>query len=673
MRATIAQEGMITEADVSASGDGDGVTNEDLLVAIQSQNDISNRVQSSAESETDPVDYEEYSLDRDDVTDEMALILREYDEDADVLPDAMTPDDRGDVLSKEMLKTWVGWEESKMWAPPLNPDHVIKDERPDGMPHAVALTWGVLRYQDSDVVRVSEMVDVMDEDLGWTRTYMMNQGFEEEIKERVVQDPLEDSKYHTDYKLYDDRLYVVAAKAENALDRIEAAESFDTISSAKSDALRYGSMLDGRESIRYICDGRWDQMADDFADHVKEITADQKRVLAEQAVTDAEKQVVDIGEMMRGDESDVDVSDIRSVISQIESEKQSVQDMQSGVTNKADFTGTLSDLDSILSDAAVAMAHALTIEIRSMTDEIDESDDVLEIESTLDKIEGIADDAVEAVEDHATEDHSDVVDSVEEALSAAEDRHDDAREVALEREVAAAEEVEAKWADRANRVFEIAESPFSKVWMTDTYCIFRRHDAVVDDFEDHVADEVDYVMPLDYDWEHITMDELLLDSQIENVEEYVRDGMAIVNAVEDLDLDVIECREDAREQVAENVTVGGDSVSETFLETKIYNYSHAEDKELSAAVMVDEIDDADEFRADVASAVFEFESAVTGDDDDWWMLEEGKAHKFYTPGALRVDMREYTDFDRYLDPDEIKSSKFESRRPDDSESGSVEV
>lgn len=496
MRATIAQEAIITEVDASASSDSDsGVTNEDLLVAIQNQSDISNRIQGG-----DSDDESLYSVEDEGVTGEMAVILYEYNPDADVLSDAVTPDGRDDVLSREILKRWAEWNDVKeLWVPELNPDHVHEDHRPQGMSQAVALTWGVLRYESHSWVKASRMVDVMDEELGWTRSYMLNEGFKSEIKSCAVSDPLDDSKYITDNRALDKRMRVVGAKASSALERITTAESFSTISSAQSDAFRFGSILDSRGYMEMIGGGQWDQMADDFSNHVDAIVKQQKRVVANQAVTEAETLVADIGEMMR-DESGFDVSDILSNLSQITSEKQSVQDMQSETTNSVDFSDTLSDLDAVLSDAAVAVARGLTIEIRSMTDEIDESDDVVEIESALEEIEDIADDAVETVEEHATEEHCNVVDSVEEALAAAEDRHDEAREVALEREVAAAEEVESKWGKRALHLFELCGSPDSPIKPRGMHRVFKEYDEIMDEFPSRVTDEMEYVLDPDVDW-----------------------------------------------------------------------------------------------------------------------------------------------------------------------------
>jgi len=44
-------------------------------------------------------------------------------------------------------------------------------------------------------VKGSQLVDVVADDLGWTRNYMESNGFSTEIEEAVVQHPFDDSKY----------------------------------------------------------------------------------------------------------------------------------------------------------------------------------------------------------------------------------------------------------------------------------------------------------------------------------------------------------------------------------------------------------------------------------------------------------------------------------------------
>jgi len=52
----------------------------------------------------------------------------------------------------------------------------------------------------------------------------------------------------------------------------------------------------------------------------------------------------------------------------------------------------------------------------------------------------------------------------------------------------------------------------------------------------------------------------------------------------------------------------------------------------------------------VARAVYEYESAVNDEDGEWVIVEETKkSQRDPVPGVLRVDMREYTEFDESLD------------------------
>lgn len=749
MKASVAHGDLITEVDVSDPGEpgGSGVTNHDLLVAIQNVGSTQPHSYGGSTSTSD--DFQEYSVADERVTDEMAVVLNEYESDADVLSDAVTPDDRDDVLSRDVLKLWseyqdLDWE----FVPALNPDHVHEDHRPQGM--AVALTLGVLRYNDKSTVTASQMVDVVADDLGWTRNYMESNGFVSDIKEAAIENPLNDSKYITDREKLDDVLFRVAAKADSALDTIETSASISKIESAKSTVFKHAFTLEEYNSMHRMADGEFEKIPDGLGAKLPSLVRNRKQEVSQSTVESARlrvdemrrmfsrfddvdglneirevmNQISDTADTVRDDlaENTLDDTDVSTILSEIDAvvseagvaagqaaadelqamsgvgDADDVEGIEEALTRvvddgedvktmvdsyvddmaDVDVSKVMTEIDAAVSDTAVTAGEAVTAEIQGLNTEFDAEMTVAKNEELLERIEGLAETARHLVEDHTTYDTdvSEVMAEIDAAVAAAEERHSEALEVAVEREAAAAREADEMWARRAMRVLEVAEMDDSPIWRDSVRAFAKDYIAYFEAMPDAVSDEVNGD-PLPLDEFKSRMWDLPEKSTVENAIEKAKYSMSVVEIVERLDLDEIEDRDEAYDAVSEmsldvvpEMYQDGDSLNDAALEQSIKHYSMCSAGLLDRICLHGDVDeDVESLREKVARAVYEYESAVNGDDGKWVMVEETKQTPYWTPGVLRVDMREYTEFDGTLDqrlwPD---STDWESRLPDESES-----
>ncbi|MEZ3165421.1 chemotaxis protein CheA [Halorubrum miltondacostae] len=752
MEASVAHGKLITEVDVSdpeTSGES-GVTNHDLLVAIQNAGTQSHNHGGSASTSDE---YQEYSVTDERVTDEMAVILDDYESDADVLPDAVTPDDRDDVLSRDILKLWSDYQNpDRNFVPSLNPDHVHEDHRPQGMSHAVALTLGVLRYNDKSTVTASQMVDVVADDLGWTKNYMESNGFVSEIEEAAIENPLNDSKYITDGHTLDDVLISVAAKADSALDTIETSSSITSIESAKSTLIDHALTLDDHNAMHRMADGEFEKVTNGLGTHLPPLVRNRKQEVSQSTVESARLRVDDMRRMfsefddvdglseirevmnrisdaaddVRGDldENTLDDTDVSTILSEIDSvvseagvaageaaadelqvmvsdvgDADDVEGIEESLTRvvddgedaktmvdsyvddmaDVDVSEVMAGIDTAVSDAAVTAGEAVTAEIQELNTGFDAEMTVAENEELLERIEGLAETARHLVEENTTYDTdvSEVMAGIDEAVAGAEERHSEALEVAVEREAAAAMEEDEMWARRAMRVLEVAEMDDSPIWRDGVEAFLEDMVAYFEAMPDAVTDETGDETALPVDEFQSRMWDLPEKSTVDRAIQKAKYSMSVVEIVERLDLDEIEDRDEAYDAVSEmSLDVvpdryqKGDSLNKAALEQSIKQYSMCSAGTLDRICLHGGVDeDSESFREEVACAVYEYESAVNGGSDKWVMIEETKQTPSWTPGVLRVDMREYTEFDGTLDqrlwPD---STDWESRLPDDSES-----
>jgi len=753
MEASVAHGKLITEVDVSGpdeSGES-GVTNHDLLVAIQNSGSTRSHNHGGSTSS----DESEFSAVTEGVTDEMAMISSNYDADADELPDAMTPDGRDDVLSREALKQWAEWaDHSARFVPKLNPDHVDSDHRPQGMTHAVALTRGVLAYREMGAVKGSQLVDVVADDLGWTRNYMESNGFSTEIEEAVVQHPFDDSKYIGDRDTAMDAFTAVGTRINSKIDTIESASSLSTIDSAYTDAVGYAYYLGENGSIDYIGD-RFSEMDGDFSPYLANLKQKREQEVSESTVESARLRVDELRRMfsefddvdglheirkvmnrisdtaddVRDDLAentleDTDVSDILSEIDVVVSEagvvageaaadelrvmtsvvgdaddvegvEESLSEIVDGgekakkmvdsyVDDMADVDvgDVMSEIDAAVSDAAVTAGEAVTAEMREMNTAFNGQKSVAENEDVLDQIEELGETARRLVEENTTYDTDvrEVMAGIDDAVSTAEERHSEALEVAVEREVPIAEEKEETWAQRTMRVLEVAEMDDSPMYRDSVNAIVDDYKEFVSDLPDAVKEEAsDISLPVSEF--HSRRKDLPTASGVSTAVKRAKYSMSIVEIVERLDLDEIEDRDEAYAAVSEmsldvvpDYYQDGGTIYKAALEQAISRYSKYSAGNVNwMCSHSDLVDDAESIRERVARAVYEYESAVNDEDGEWVIVEETKkSQRDPVPGVLRVDMREYTEFDESLDQrywsDE---TDWESRLPDESESESV--
>lgn len=748
MEASVAHGKLITEVDVSGpdeSGES-GVTNHDLLVAIQNVGSTQSHNHGGSTSSDEP----EVSVDAEGVTDEMYMVSTDYDPDADVLPDDLTPDDRDDVLSREALKQWAEWADHRArLAPKLNPDHVDSDHRPQGMTHAVALTMGVLAYREMGPVKGSQLVDVVADDLGWTRNYMESNGFPTEIEEAVIQHPFDDSKYIGDRDTAMDAFTAVGARINSKIDTIESTSSLSTIDSAYTDAVDYAYYLDENDSIDYIGD-RFSEMGGDFSPYLANLKQKREQEVSESTVK-SERLRVDELRRMFSEFDDVDgLHEIREVMNRISDTADDVRDdLAENTLEDTDVSDILSEIDVVVSEAGVVAGETAADELRVMVSDVGNADDVGGIEESLTRvvddgenakkmvdsnvddmadvdvgdvmaeidaavsesavtageavtaemqelntgfdaemtvaenneclsqIKNLAEIARHLVEENTTYDTdvSEVMARIDEAVAAAEERHSEALEVAVEREVPIAEEMDEQWARRTMRVLAEAERDDSPLWQDSVNAMVEDYKAFFSDVPDAVEDEIsDTALPVDEF--NSRRGDLPKQRTVNNAMRRAKFSMSVVEIVERLDLDEIEDRDDAYDAVSElsldvvpNTYQDGGTLHKAALEQSIDNYSKYSADDLDLICLHSSVDDdVESLREKVASAVYAYESAVNDDDGKWVMVEETKANNHPpVPGVLRVDMREYTEFDGRLDQRQwSNSTDWESRLPDES-------
>lgn len=241
-----------------------------------------------------------------------------------------------------------------------------------------------------------------------------------------------------------------------------------------------------------------------------------------------------------------------------------------------------------------------------------------------------------------------------------------------------AEEKEETWAQQTMRVLEVAEMDDSPMYRDSVNAIVGEYNEFVSDLPDAVKEEAgDISLPVSEF--HSRRKDLPTASGVNTAVERAKYSMSIVEIVERLDLDEIEDRHEAYAAVSEmSLDVVPDyyqdddeTLHKAALEQSISRYS-----EYSAGKVDwmcshnDLVDDAESIREEVARAVYEYESAVNDEDGEWVIVEETKkSQRDPVPGVLRVDMREYTEFDKSLDQrywsDE---TDWKSRLSDESES-----
>ena len=744
MEASVAHGKLITEVDVSDPGEpgGSGVTNHDLMVAIQNA-DITQPHNHGGSTSSDE---SEFTAVTEGVTAEMSMISTDYDPDADELPDTMTPDGREDVLSREALKQWAEWADHRArLAPKLNPDHVDSDHRPQGMTHAVALTMGVLAYREMGAVKGSQLVDVVADDLGWTRNYMASNGFPSEIEEAVLQHPFDDSKYIGDRDTAMDAFTAVGARINSKIDTIESASSLSTIDSAYTDAVGYAYYLDENDSIDYIGD-RFSEMGGDFSPYLANLKQKRDQEVSKSTVKSTRLRVDELRRMF-SEFDDVDgLHEIRKVMNRISDTADDVRDdlaentledtgvsdilseidvvvseagvvageaaadelrvMVSDVGDADDVEGieesltrvvddgeiakkmvdsyvddmadvdvgeVMAEIDAAVSEAAVTAGEAVTAEMQDLNTEFDPEKTVAENDECLSQIEDLAETARRLVEENTTYDTdvSEVMAGIDDVVSEAEERHGEALEVAVEREVPDAQEAEETFARRALRVLEEGEMDSSPIWRDDVKSIKDDYDGFVSGLPDAVSDELEESLPVD-EYESRMM-KLYSQRTVDSATKGANYALSVLDLVEQLDLDAIEDRDEARDIVSKmtldrvpGMYQEGETLHKAALEQSIKRYSMKTVNELNRMSLHRDVDDVDALREKVARAVYEYESAVNDDDA---ITEELTETGNSTPGVLRVDMREYTEFDGQLDPREWPDRvDWDSRRPDELES-----